>query len=84
MADQYNIFQPWEARESKTDLYPYHINATCQGPVIWPIGQPNDNVTSNQALEPKDLAFLDSERALSICVEDVGVFTCDVLILGQL
>ena len=50
--------------------------------MIWPIGEPNDDVTSNQALEPKDLAFLDSERALSISVKDVGVFTCNVLILG--
>ena len=46
------------------------------------IGKPNDSVTSKQALEPEDLAFLDSERALSINVKDVGVFTCDVLILG--
>ena len=42
--------------------------------MIWPIGEPNDNVTSNQALEPKDLAFLDLERALSICVRDICVF----------
>ena len=42
--------------------------------MIWPIGEPNDDVTSNQALEPKDLAFLDSERALSICARDICVF----------
>ena len=50
--------------------------------MIWLIGEPNDDVTSNQALEPKDLAFLDSERALSICVKDVGMFAYGVLILG--
>ena len=50
--------------------------------MIWPIGEPNDDVTSNQVLEPKDLAFLDSERALSICVKDIGVFAYVVLILG--
>ena len=50
--------------------------------MIWPIGEPNDDVTSNQALEPKDLAFLESERALSINVKDVGVFAYGVLILG--
>ena len=38
------------------------------------IGKPNDSVTSNQSLEPKDLAFLDSERDLSICVRDICVF----------
>ena len=42
--------------------------------MIWLIGKPNDSVTSNQALEPEDLAFLDSERALSICVRDICVF----------
>ena len=46
--------------------------------MIWSIGEPNDDVTSNQALEPKDLAFLDSERALSICVKDIGVFSYGV------
>ena len=50
--------------------------------MIWPIGEPNDDVTSNQALEPKDLALLDSERALSICVKDFGVFAYGILILG--
>ena len=50
--------------------------------MIWPIGEPNDDVTSNQALEPEDLAFLDSERALSICLKDIGVFAYGVLILG--
>ena len=47
--------------------------------MIWPIGEPNDDVTSNQALEPKDLAFLDSERALSICVRDIFVFAYCVI-----
>ena len=42
--------------------------------MIWPIGEPNDYVTSNQALDPEDLAFLDSERALSIGVRDICVF----------
>ena len=46
------------------------------------IGKPNDSVTSNQALEPKDLALLDSERALSMCVMDICVFAYCVLILG--
>ena len=49
---------------------------------IWLIGKPNDSVTSNQALEPKDLALLDSERALSMCVRDICVFAYCVLILG--
>ena len=33
-------------------------------------------------LEPKDLAFLDSEMDLSICVRDICVFAYCVLILG--
>ena len=47
--------------------------------MIWLIGKPNDSVTSNQSLDPKDLAFLDSESALSICVRDVCVFAYCVL-----
>ena len=50
--------------------------------MIWPIGNPNDDVTSNQYLEPEDLAFLESERALSICIRDICVFAYCVLILG--
>ena len=50
--------------------------------MIWLIGKPNDSVTSNQSLEPKNLAFLDSERALSIFVRDMYVFAYRVLILG--
>jgi len=46
--------------------------------VIWLIGKPNDSITSNQSLEPKDLAFLDLERALSICAKDVNLFAFDV------
>ena len=47
--------------------------------MIWLIRKPNDSVTSNQSLEPKDLAFLDSERALSIFVRDICVFAYCVL-----
>ena len=50
--------------------------------MIWLIGKPNDSVTSNQYLEPKDLAFLDSERALSISIRDICVLAYCVLILG--
>ena len=42
--------------------------------MIWLIGKPNDSVTSKKSLEPKDVALLDLERALSICVRDICVF----------
>ena len=41
-------------------------------------------VTSDQSLESYDLAFLDSERALSIFAKDVNLFASRVFILGYL